>query len=129
MASRAGVSLHDVDFLREFVREQCPSLLRAATSLNCDLILGPPTSSCYECGSDLVQYHRCSVKCYNTQGFQPAQKITLRCKECKLLYNCNQFGNKRELGFRFYPEARDYVEAKDTVFIHRQLLELQCNLA
>lgn len=129
IASQAGVSVQVASFLQEFVREQCPSLLTAVMDSSCDLVLGPPTASCYQCGSGLVQYHQCSVKCYSTQGFQAAQKITLRCKECKLLYNYSHFGNKRELGFRFYPDARDYVEAKDTVLIHRQLLELQCNLA
>ena len=129
IASRAGISVDDATFIGEFVRDQCPSLMRASMSQNSHKILGPPTSVCYECGSNLVQYHQCSVRCFSTSGFENSQKITLRCTNCSLFYNYAQFGNKRKLGFRFYPEPRDYIEANDAVLIHRKLLELQCSLA
>ena len=44
-------------------------------------------------------------------------------------YNYAQFGNKRRVGFQFYLVRQEYIEASDTVFIHRQMLEMQCCLA
>ena len=38
-------------------------------------------------------------------------KFTLRCTRCKLLYNYAQYGNKHELGFRYYPFQRGFVVA------------------
>ena len=92
-------------------------------------MLGPPTCVCYECGSNLVSYHQCQVRYYTTVGVKKGSKITLRCIDCQLMYNHSMFGNKRELGFRYYPEARKIVEATDTVYFQRELLEFQCSLA
>ena len=47
------------------------------------------------------------------------RKFTLRCTRCKLLYNYAQYGNKHELGFRYYPFQRDFVEASDTTYMER----------
>ena len=44
-----------------------------------------------------------------TVGVKKGSKITLRCIDCQLMYNYSMFGNKRELGFRYYPEARKIV--------------------
>ena len=91
--------------------------------------VSPCAWSAYIGGSDLVSYHQCQVKYYTTLGARKAGKITLRCVDCQLLYNYSQFGNKRELGFRYYPEACRTVEATDTVYFQRELLEFQCSLA
>ncbi len=93
------------------------------------LVLGPPLSSCYDCGNNLVANHSTTVKVYNLTGFSKATKVTLCCKSCKLSYNYANFGNKRELGFRLYPNRRKYVEASDTVYFERSVLNLQCSLA
>ncbi len=124
------MTTEDATFLQEFVKEQCPSLLRAlGVESEGPPVLGPPTSICYECGSNLVEYHHCQVKYYTLQGVRVGQKNTLRCSDCKVLYNYSQFGNKRELGFRYYDEARRIVEATDVAYFQRELLELQCSLA
>ena len=128
VAERTDASVEDADFIEDFISNHCPSLIKFS-SLKYQRILSPPTSICLECGRDLVQYHQCSIKCYSMSGLEAATKITLRCIKCSLLYNYSQFGNKRELGFRFYPEPREYIEATDAILIHRQLLELQCSLA
>ena len=62
-------------------------------------------------------------------GVKPVTKVTLRCQPCKLLYNYSQFGNKSELGFRYYQEMQPMVEVTDATFVERKLLEFQCNLA
>ena len=72
---------------------------------------------------------QCHVQCFSTSGFEHAMKITLRCLHCGLFYNYAQFGNKREVGFRFYQEPREYIEANDAVFFHRKLFQFQCSLA
>ena len=91
-------------------------LLEELKGASFEKVLGPPTSMCYKCSCDLVQYHQCHVRCFSTSGFEHAMKITLRCLHCGLFYNYAQFGNKREVGFRFYQEPREYIEANDAVF-------------
>ena len=112
VSSRAGVSIEDADFVSNFIRNQCPSLGRAFKGASFEKVLGPPTSMCYKCSCDLVQYHQCHVRCFSTSGFEHAMKITLRCLHCGLFYNYAQFGNKREVGFRFYQEPREYNRGK-----------------
>ena len=130
IAEEGGITNAEATFLEDFVKEQCPSLLRVFNDENeCPLVLGPPTSVCYDCGSDLVSYHQCQVKYYTTLGVRKAKKVTLRCIECQLLYNYAQFGNKHILGFRYYPEEHRIVEATDAVYFQRELLEFQCSLA
>ena len=110
LAEQSGITTEDATFLQAFVKDQCPSLLRIfggfSDESECTLVLGPPTCVCYECGSNLVSYHQCQVRYYTTVG---VKKGSLRCIDCQLMYNYSMFGNKRELGFRYYPEARKIV--------------------
>lgn len=93
------------------------------------VILAPPVDHCYECHQSLSHYNSCQVKCYTSKGVMPGRKFTLRCMKCKLFYNYAQFGNKHDLGFRYYPIQQDFVEASDTSYMERGLLEFQCSLA
>ena len=101
----------------------------ACFSARDDVILSPPVDRCYECQQLLSPYNSCQVRCYTRTGAMHGHKFTLRCTRCKLLYNYAQYGNKHELGFRYYPFQRGFVEASDTTYMERNLLELQCSLA
>ena len=92
-------------------------------------VLAPPVGECYECGSQLVSYHSCNVKLYTLRGVKVVPKITLCCQHCQLFYNYTQFGNKHALGFRYYPQLQPVVEATDTSFVDRRILELQSRLS
>ncbi len=121
----------DRDTLKEistFLVEQCCDFV---SSLASDVVevLAPPVAECFECGSGLVSYHSCEVKLYTLKGVKNVPKVTLRCQHCQLHYSYSQFGNKHELGFRYYPRMQPIVEVTDTVFVHRRMLELQCSLA
>ena len=111
-----------------FLSEQCPNFL---SSLATDEVisLAPPVAECIECGHRLVSYHTCDVTVYSLKGVKSVSKVTLRCQQCGLLYGYSQFGNKHEVGFRFYPQIQLMVEATDTVFVERRMLELHCSLA
>ena len=93
------------------------------------VILAPPVDHCYKCQQSLSPYNSCRVKCYTSDGAMYGVKFTLHCTQCKPFYNYAQFGNKHKLGFRYYSIQRDFVEASDTVYIDRNLLEFQCSLA
>lgn len=93
------------------------------------LVLAPPVNQCYDCNHHLTFNHLTQVKCYTLSGANDITKVTLRCKGCGISYNYAHFGDKGDLGFRYYPTRRQYVEVSDTVYFHRQLLELQCALA
>lgn len=93
------------------------------------LILCPPVATCYDCGNPLVKNRQTSIKVYSLQGYKKALKYTLRCKPCNIYYNYANFGNKHELGFRHYPTERNFVEASDTVYFSRTILNLQCSFA
>ena len=58
-----------------------------------------------------------------------AEKTTLRYTSCNLYYNYAHYGNKRAHGFWYYTEERAAVEASDTTYFDRDLLEFQCSLA
>ena len=73
--------------------------------------------------------HCTKVKYYTEGGGSYADKVTLRCVDCKLFYNPTQYGNKSDLGFRYYPEVGRIVEATDSVCATRSLGEFQCSLA
>ena len=88
-----------------------------------DVILSPPVHRSYECQQYLSPYYSCQVRCYTRTGAMHDRKFTLRCTR-KLLYNYAQYGNKHELGFRYYPFQRDFVEASGTTYMERNLLEL-----
>ena len=108
VADCAGLSVKDAEFIGDFIRMQCLSFLTGFKEGSSEKLLGPPTCTCYECGSSLVKYHECCVRCYSTSGFEFANKSTLHCLNCSQFYNYAQFGSKRKLGFRFYPEPREY---------------------
>jgi len=113
-----------------FIQSSCPSLLSASQGEpSAPAVLAPPVSTCLRCCNQLVSYHTCKARYYTEEGAYLVDKVTLRCMECKLFYNITQYGNKSELGFRFYPTTGDTVEATDTVYARRSLLEFQCALA
>lgn len=113
-----------------FIQSSCPSLLDTLAGEQDDpIVLAPPVSHCLQCGNQLVSYHTCKVRYYTEQRAMLVDKVTLRCMGCKLLYNITQYGNKSDLGFRFYPKIGETVEATDTVYAKRSLLEFQCALA
>jgi hypothetical protein len=122
------LSQEDLKGLLSFVMNELSDTI-SNFAANRMIILAPPVENCYECQRRLASYNSCLVKCYTTKGAVKCRKFTLRCIECKLLYNYAQFGNKRDLGFRYYPVQREFVEASDTTYIERNLLELQCSLA
>ena len=107
-----------------------PEVVKAFSESQCGLVvLAPPVGHCLECRQRLTAYNKCQVKCYLSNGAMYGQKCTLRCTHCKLYYNYSQYGNKHERGFRYYPSPQSFIEASDTTFIRRDLLELQCSLA
>ena len=92
-------------------------------------VLGPPALECCGCRKPLVSYLTTSVTLYTCSGVRQVEKVTLRCKECSLIFNPTQFGNKHVQGFQFYPDEQPIVEVSDTVYFDRSLLEWQCCLA
>ena len=113
------------------VLNKCPSFSAMSEDM-CpakNTILCPPTSVCYTCSSTLVKHHDCQVRVYSTTGVSKASKVTLRCKKCSLIYNYSQYGNKHNIGFRFYTKERNLVEVTDCLYFDRHLFELQCSLA
>ena len=118
--------------LLSFIKSSCPSLFEKFSSHNdAPVVLAPPVSACVQCGNQLVSNHTCKIKYYTEEGAIAylIDKVTLRCMKCKLIYNVTQYGNKSEVGFRFYQMTGDIVEATDTVYAKRSLLEFQCALA
>ena len=106
-----------------------PDTVNAFSESSDLLVLAPPVGYCLKCRQQLTAYNKCQVKCYLSNGATYGQKCTLRCTHCKLYYNYSQYGNKHGQGFRYYPSPQSFVEASDTTFIWRGLLELQCSLA
>ena len=72
IADCAGLSVKDAEFIGDFIRMQCPSFLTGFKGGSSEKLLGPPTCTCYECGSSLVKYHECCVRCNSTSGFELA---------------------------------------------------------
>ena len=117
--------------MNQIFSEAGPSLKRALSIVKCQggadvKVLAPPVSKCLQCGRRLVANHSCAVHCYSTSGYCKASKITLRCLQCSLFYNYAKYGDKRKVGFRFYPGERTAVEVTDTIYFEKKLLELQC---
>ena len=125
IAAECNISTDEIDSLTELLEDHSEYFCDSDVSI----VLVPPVVQCFDCEKGLVTNHVTKVKCYSCTGASFGTKITLRCKHCSISYNYSQFGNKRENGFRYYPMRQEYVEASDTVFIHRQLLEVQCCLA
>ena len=114
--------------ISSFLVDHCSTFISMSTNTIVE-ILAPQTRVCFECGSSLASYHTCEAELYTLSGVRSATKVTLRCQPCKLLYNYSQFGNKSNLGFRYYPQMQPIVEVTDQTFVERKLLEFQCNLA
>lgn len=130
IAKYSKVPENEIREFMTFIRSSCPSLLDTlAGELDAPVVLAPPVKHCLQCGNQLVSYHTCKVRYYTEQKASLVDKVTLRCMGCKLFYNITQYGNKSELGFRFYPMIGETVEATDTVYAKRSLLEFQCALA
>lgn len=121
--------LFNLDIKREDALEIFSLLKPRSEHYDVPLVLSPPTNCCYDCGNNLVSNHSSRVKVYSLKGFKIATKFTLRCKPCNIYYNYATFGNKHELGFRYYPIMRNYIEASDCVYFERKVLDLQCSLA
>ena len=114
------------------VSEECCSLtdlqVSNSTSLP-QLILAPPVKQCLRCDGNLVENHHCVVKVYRMTSFMEADKVTLRCRKCRITYNYAMWGDKHTNGFIYYGTPREFVEVTDTAYMDRKLLELQCSLA
>lgn len=119
----------EVKPLLSFIQANCPSLLEMLRPSDLPVVLAPPVCACINCGRRLVSNHCTKVKYYTEGGVSYADKVTLRCVDCKLFYNPTQYGNKSDLGFRYYPEVGRIVEATDSVCATRSLGEFQCSLA
>ena len=117
-----------MDTVETIILIYCPSLIHGNTATS-TRVLGPPLTCCLNCNQNLVHNHVTDIKIYSFDGVDRGKKVTLRCKDCKLLYNYSQFGNKHDQGFRFYSEPQPYIEVSDTVYFDRGLHELQCCLA
>ena len=89
-------------------------------------MFGPPVFECYKCNRS---YLTTNVMLYTCEGVKRGQKIALQCKECSLIYNPTQFGNKHvlgsgnKLGFQFYFQQQAVVEITDPVYFERNFLE------
>ena len=127
ISSDCNISVDEVSSLVNLLEDHCHC--DGFCDADVSIVLTPPAIECFDCERTLVTNHITKVRCYTCTGASFATKITLRCKHCSLSYNYSQFGNKSEKGFRYYPLRQEYVEASDTVFVHRQLLEMQCSLA
>ena len=121
------LSAESISKMLSFITSQLSDAIPCFSARD-DIILSPPVDSCYECQQLLSPYNSCQLRCYTTTGAMHGHKFTLRCTR-KLFYNYTQYGNKHELGFRYYPSQRGFVEASDTTYIERNLLELQCSHA
>ena len=126
----AGADELQLQELLQFMEENCKE---AAEKIVCagddeNLVLAPPSRQCLKCDRQLTSYHSCKVKTFSCTGAEMATKYTLRCQPCGLLYNYSQYGTKQG-GFQYYPTARPFVEATDSVLVSKRLQEFQCNLA
>lgn len=92
-------------------------------------ILAPPISNCRKCKSPLISQNKmCTVTVFSLQNVKTAMKLSCCCKDCKLNYGYSMFRNVGE-GFHFYEVQRPYVEARDDVFLDRNLYLFQVSLA
>ena len=122
----------DLEAIYTFLSKSCSSdaLGRIASSVQTEgLVLGPPALECFGCCKPLVLYLTSSVKLYTCSGMKLMEKVILQCKDCHLIYNPTQYGNKHAQGYPFYHEEQPIVEVSDTVYFERSLLEWQCCLA
>ena len=50
------------------------------------------------------------VKCYSLNGCKIFVKYTLRCRQCDIIYNCAQFGDK-SVRIQFYSRPQEYFRS------------------
>ncbi len=130
ISQSTGIPTEGVNAMLSLIEESCPGILNCfASSVNLPVVIAPPVRECFECGQRLVSNHKCKVRLYQRDGVTIADKVTLRCVKCRLIYNPTQFGNKSDVGFRYYESTGQIVEATDGVCISRSLVELHCSLA
>ena len=91
----------DIADLSSFLEHHCHTLLQSLKSTGLPpsttpQVVAPPVEACYSCGCNLVAYHSCNVS-----GMCCAKKFTLLCKECHILYNYTQYGDKKIVDFDF----------------------------
>ena len=124
------VARSDVETMYSFLVHSCLSITRIGANSKVErVVIAPPCGECYSCKRPLVSYLTTDVKLYTCVGLKPIEKVILRCKECNLIYNPTQFGNKHTQGFQFYEKEQPILEVSDTVYFERSLLEWQCCLA
>lgn len=86
---------------------------------SCNKFLAPPTDICFQCGSSLQLHHEpTTVICISLKGPLPAQKVTLRCRNCNINYRYEQFGNANR-GYRYYSQQRPLVHGSQMVYMER----------
>ena len=99
------------------------------SSISFPVLLSPPVGICLVCSHTLTEHNRaCDVVIYGLLGKASGLKFSLRCDQCKINYNYDQYGNKTR-GWCLYEGIRPLVEASDVCFVEWKLLDLQCALA
>ena len=91
----------DAEAIYDFLLSSCSSdaLEKIASSVKMEVsVLGPPALECCGCRKPLVSYLTTFVTLYTCSSVQQVEKVILRCKECNLILNPTQFGNKHVQG-------------------------------
>ena len=127
----AGSEETDTVTIYQFLSNCCTRAVeQVASCMRMDAeVMGPPTKECCGCGRQLVSYLTSNVRLYTCTGVKKIDKVALQCKQCRLIFNPTQFGNKHEVGLQFYPGEPAIIEVTDTIYFQRSLLEWQCCLA
>lgn len=87
----------------------------------------PPVEHCIHNGCDgaLYVHYKCFATLFSMNGPIPAQKATLRCRECNTTYNIDTFSTPKE-GTRIYPFQTQWHAASNRVYFSTDVHELMC---
>lgn len=124
--SLAHIRKCDEDTLRDFTMDTGqPTIFLVPPVTTCI------NGSCLLSGNDnsLLPHHSpLTVILFTLEGPMPGIKQSLKCKSCGYIYNYSMYGHKHAEGERMYNEERNFIEVTDTVFCHRNVHQLFCNL-
>ena len=98
--------------------------------------LTPPVSTCRNVacklfnmdGSLSAHHDPTQATIYTLDGQVPAQKVSLRCKNCGWIYGYSMYGRKQHGGMSYHDSERSLIEVTDTIFCDGKLHELYCSL-
>jgi hypothetical protein len=83
----------------------------------------PPVTECINCMSTLQMHHDIvNVVAFTTSGPIPAQKISLRCRHCNIIYHYDTYGDG-SMGYRYYESAQSFIVASNVTFVEKDLCE------